>query len=98
MAYAVVTQSAGGTIDVYHKVVGLLPETAPEGLLVQVAGEGEHGLAVFTAWRSKEDADRFFAEHHLPALTKVLGGPPPRPDTMIEYETTGVLITEAATK
>jgi hypothetical protein len=96
MTYAVFNQSAGGTIDIFHQVVELLPAGIPEGLLMQVAGEGEGGVAVLSVWRSKEDADRFFADHHAPALAKVLGAPPPRPDTMVEFEATDVLVTESA--
>lgn len=54
------------------------------------------GVAVISVWRSKQDADRFFADHHLPALAKVLGGPPPPTDIMVEFEATDVLITKAA--
>lgn len=93
MAYAIITQSTAGTMDIFRQVEDLLPEKKPEGLLVRVAGQSKHGMAVLSAWRSKEDADRFFAEHHLPALTRVLGGPPPRPDLVIELETPDVLIT-----
>src|SRR5262245_23311491 len=96
MTYAVFTQSAGGIIDVFHQVVDLLPTAAPEGLRLQVAGQGERGVAVLSVWRSKEDADRFFADHHAPALARVLGGPPPPPDTMIEFEATDMLVTEPA--
>jgi len=96
MTYAVFIQSARGTIDVFHQVVDLLPTAAPEGLRLQVAGQGERGVAVLSVWRSKEDADRFFADHHAPALAKVLGGPPPPPDTVIEFEPTDVLVTEPA--
>jgi len=92
MTYAIFNQSAGGTIDISHQVVDLLPDQAPEGLLLQVAGQSERGVAVLSAWRSKEDADRFFADYHAPALTKVLGGPPPPPDTMIEFEATDLLV------
>jgi hypothetical protein len=37
--YAIFNQSAGGTIDIFHQVVDLLPDQAPEGLLLQVAGQ-----------------------------------------------------------
>jgi hypothetical protein len=96
MTYAVFIQSAGGTIDVFHRVVDLLPARPPEGLLMQVAGQGEGGVAVLSVWRSKEDADRFFADYHAPALVKVLGGPPPPPTAMIEFEATDMLVTEPA--
>jgi hypothetical protein len=96
MTYAVFIQSAGGTIDVFHRVADLLPAEAPDGLLLRVAGQGERGVAVLSVWRSKEDADRFFADHHAPALAKVLGGPPPPPDTMVEFQATDVLVTESA--
>jgi hypothetical protein len=93
MTYAVFNQTARGTIDIFHRVVDLLPAGPPEGLLMQVAGQGEGGVAVLSVWRSKEDADRFFADHHAPALAKVLGAPPPRPDTMVEFEATDMLVT-----
>lgn len=79
----------------FDRVNELLPDKEPAGLLVRVVGESERGLAVLTAWRSKADADRFFAEHHLPTLARVLGGPPPRPDVMIELDTADVLVTAA---
>jgi hypothetical protein len=96
MTYAIVIESAGGTIEVFHQVAALLPEQEPDGLLARVAGQSERGVAVISVWRSKKDADRFFAEHHLPALTKVLGGPPPPPTAMIEFEATDVLMTASA--
>jgi hypothetical protein len=96
MTYAIFNQSAEGTIETFNQVVELLPAGPPDGLLVRIAGQSEHGVAVLSVWRSKEDADRFFAEHHLPALTKVLGAPPPRPDTMVEFEATDVLVTSLA--
>ncbi len=96
MTYAVFIQSAGGTIDIFRQVVDLLPDTDPEGLLLRVAGQGERGVAVLSVWRSKEDADRFFADYHAPALAKLLGAPPPPPDTMVEFEATDVLVTEPA--
>ncbi|HZD68030.1 MAG TPA: hypothetical protein VFA45_03635 [Actinomycetes bacterium] len=95
MTYAVFIQTAG-SIDIFNQVVDLLPDTDPEGLLLRVAGQGERGVAVLSVWRWKEDADRFFAEQHAPALAKVLGAPPPRPDTMVEFEATDVLVTEPA--
>jgi hypothetical protein len=95
MTYAIASESAGGTIETFHQVTALLPEGTPDGLLALVAGQSGHGAAVISVWRSKEDADRFYAEQHLPALTKVLGGPPPPPNAMIEFEATDVLITES---
>jgi hypothetical protein len=97
MTYAIITESTGGTMDIFRRVNEQLPDQQPEGLLMRVAGESGRGLAVFTVWRSKEDANRFFAEHHLPTLTRVLGGPPPRPDVMIELDTPDVLVTDPVT-
>lgn len=39
MTYAIAIESAGGTIDTPLRVVALLPDQAPEGLLARFAGQ-----------------------------------------------------------
>lgn len=81
MAYTLITETTG-SMDTFDQVEALLPET-PEGLLVGIRGMSERGLTVVTVWRSRQDSDRFYAEHLGPALAQVVGDPVPPPLTSI---------------
>jgi hypothetical protein len=77
MRYATITE-ADPTLDLFDQVDALVPPE-PEGLLLLVRGRTERGVAVVSVWRSREDSDRFFAEHLAPALAQVVGDPIPAP-------------------
>lgn len=77
MAYATVTETSG-TLETFEQVNAEIP-AQPEGLLLRVTGVSGQGLAVVAVWRSREDSDRFFADHLGPALAKVVGDPVPPP-------------------
>lgn len=84
MAYATITQTSG-TLEDFEKVNALVP-AEPEGLLLRITGVGERGLGVVAVWRSREDSDRFFADHLGSALAKVVGDPVPPPITSFDLD------------
>ncbi len=84
MSYAIFTE-ASGTLEDYDTVNALGP-AEPEGLLLRIAGATERGLGVLAVWRSREDADRFFADHLGPALATVVGDPVPPPLASCELD------------
>jgi hypothetical protein len=77
MPYATITE-ADHSPDLFDQVDALLPRE-PEGLLLLIQGRTERGVAVVSVWRSREDSDRFFADHLAPALAQILGDPIPAP-------------------
>jgi hypothetical protein len=79
MPVVIVQQGPTFTQERYEEVVrrvgGKSRMEAPgdwpvEGLLVHIAGEGEHGFRVVDVWES-EDAFRRFGERLVPALEEV---------------------------
>ena len=50
---------------------------APDGLIVHSAGPSQDGWYVYDMWESREHFQRFAEERLMPAITEVLGGPPP---------------------
>jgi hypothetical protein len=73
------------TFDEVRAEVG----SEPAGLEARYVGRADDGkLRSITIWRSKEDADRFYAETLRPALAKVLGpervGPAERTDIEVQ--------------
>jgi len=77
MPHATITE-ADHTLDLFDQVDALVPRE-PEGLLLLLRGRTERGVAVVSVWRSREDSDRFFADHLAPALAQVVGDPIPAP-------------------
>jgi len=77
MPYATITE-ADHTLDLFDQVDALVPRE-PEGLLLLIRGRTERGVAVVSVWRSREESDRFFADHLAPALAQVVGDPIPAP-------------------
>lgn len=85
MAYTTITETTA-TLDDFDRVNALLPASPPEGLLLGIRGMGERGLTVVTLWRSKQDSDRFSADHLGPALAQVFGDPAPPPLHSISFD------------
>jgi heme-degrading monooxygenase HmoA len=61
----------GGTVEQYNQVNDALgisgDDTAPDGLILHVAGKTDDGILIVDVWESKEKVDRFF-EKAGPAL------------------------------
>jgi hypothetical protein len=50
----------------------------PAGLIFHTAGQANNGAwRIFDVWESAEDFERFQRDQLLPALQKVMTGPPP---------------------
>ncbi len=74
MAYVVTTNSTGDP-ETYRTITERV-EPYAEGLIARYAGTTERGLAITAVWASKAHADRFTAEHLVPALRDVFGDRP----------------------
>ncbi|GAA1592949.1 hypothetical protein GCM10009789_53740 [Kribbella sancticallisti] len=75
MQWIAVATPPFASIEQFDRVTSQLGEE-PEGLEARYAGMSAEGLRVVTLWESKAHADRFFADHLGPALTRVLGPEP----------------------
>ena len=79
MAYATVMEF-DVDLDTHLKIMDAVGDAPVEGLIVHTAGTSEAGVQCVDVWESKEQADRFFAEHLMPAMGNlgIAGGPPLR--------------------
>ena len=68
MSYASITVAPELTVADYHTIGQHLGPGPVEGLLSEVAGTTDNGLHVITVWDSKEQHDRFVADHLVPAF------------------------------
>jgi len=70
MAVLMSAQAHGLTEEIYGHMIGLLGDrlrSAP-GFILHTAHRVEEGWRVLEIWESKDDANRFFAEHVAPNL------------------------------
>jgi hypothetical protein len=82
----VLTTNFGGDVATYRMITERV-EPFAEGLVARYAGTNERGLAVTTVWQSKAHADRFTAEHLMPAVHEVAGPAAGRPDgVFVDFE------------
>jgi hypothetical protein len=79
------TTNGNGDQDTYLQVVARVDAHA-HGLIARYAGMNERGLAITTVWESKAQADRFTAEHLLPALRAIAGGDGDGPAVTVDFE------------
>ncbi len=74
----------GGTVEQYEQVNEALritgDDTAPEGLILHVAGDSEDGFLIIDVWESEEALQRFFEEDGLGAALAQAGMPEVKPD------------------
>jgi hypothetical protein len=65
-------------LDTHRKIIEAVGDGPIDGLIVHAAGSIEAGIRSIDVWESKEQSDRFFAEHLMPAMAKldIQGGPP----------------------
>ena len=73
MAYALITETPGGTKEQYEQVMQETGQAGPEllpGQLVHIAGPVEGGWIVVAVWESEELAEKFYNEKVKPARQK----------------------------
>ena len=69
MAVALLVENAEGSQETYERVRRRLGSHKPAGGIFHIAGPSPNGgWRVVEVWESREDADRFFREHYIPAL------------------------------
>ena len=84
MPYVVITEFDADW-DTHLRIDAAIGDGPIDGLIVHTAGRSEAGTRVVDVWQSKEQADRFFTERIVPALTS-LGIEPGPPVSMTEYD------------
>jgi heme-degrading monooxygenase HmoA len=74
----------GGTVEQYEQVNETLritgDDTAPEGLILHVAGDSEDGFLIIDVWESEEALNRFFEQDGLGAALAQAGIENAKPD------------------
>ena len=73
MAYAF-QQDVPINMNIYRTIVERLGETPPEGLIVHLVIEQEHGLRYIDVWESQAQHQRFVDERLHPIIGDVLRG------------------------
>jgi hypothetical protein len=86
MAYAF-QQDVPINMDIYRTIVERLGETPPEGLIVHLVIEQEHGLRYIDVWESQALHQRFVDQQLHPIIGDVLRNAgfatmPPEPETV----------------
>ena len=94
MPYAHVSLAPNSTLEDYRAVDAELGDTEPDGLLLSITGADSDGLYVIDLWATKAHADRFAAEHLLPAFTRTGKGPDANA-TYAAFDTDEITVTEA---
>jgi hypothetical protein len=87
MAYAF-QQDVPINMGIYRTIVERLGETPPDGLIVHLVIEHEHGLRYIDVWESQAQHQRFVDERLHPIIGDVLRGAgfatvPPEPETVV---------------
>jgi hypothetical protein len=88
MAFAYVQDTVDLKWEDYERVDAELGSTAPDGLIVHVAGPHGGGVRIIDVWESEEAFERFREERLVPAVTRVVGeqqvaqGPPPNREVL----------------
>jgi hypothetical protein len=85
MTYLITTKTVDGSMDGYRAVTANLPAEPPPGMLARYVGPAEGGLGITVVWESKAHADRFTAEHLMPAIRTAFGDDTVPPE-IIAYE------------
>jgi hypothetical protein len=85
MAYLLIVDQPGHTMDDFRAVSAALGCSPPEGSIAVAAGPTLDGIRVVGLWESKEHAARFSAERLGPAMAQVFGGRPSKPH-VTEFE------------
>jgi hypothetical protein len=77
MAYATLMEF-DVDLDTHIKIGEAIADASVKGLILHAGGPSERGVHSLDVWESKEDSERFFAEHMVPALKRLglEGGPP----------------------
>ena len=77
MAYATLIEF-DVDLDTHIKIGEAVGDDPVKGLIVHAAGSSERGVHTLDVWESKEDSERFYNEHMIPALRQmgIQGGPP----------------------
>ncbi|MEA2200594.1 MAG: hypothetical protein QOI89_1190 [Solirubrobacteraceae bacterium] len=86
MAYAF-QQDVPINMDIYRTIVKRLGETPPQGLIVHLVIEQEHGLRYIDVWESQALHQRFVDQRLHPIIGDVLRNAgfatmPPEPETV----------------
>jgi len=81
VAVAMMVDNPQGSQEVYERIRAHLGLEKPAGGIFHVAGPSPAGgWRVIEVWESEEEANRFFEERFVPALSALgLSGPPPQP-------------------
>ena len=87
MAYAF-QQDVPINMGIYRTIVERLGETPPDGLIVHLVIEQEHGLRYIDVWESQAQHQRFVDERLHPIIGDVLRNAgfatvPPEPETVV---------------
>jgi hypothetical protein len=95
MAWVQIQHAAQGTWDDHEKVVALIGDRKPDGLILRAAGEVDGRWKAVSIWESKDAFERFHHERIMPAVEEALGedmaaaGPPPTEWFEVKYLMTG---------
>lgn len=89
MTYVMTTTNTGD-LETFRKVNERIQPHA-HGLVALYAGASDSGMSITAIWESKAHADRFTAEHLIPALTDIAGARPEDGGSFIDFEATEVL-------
>ena len=87
MAYAF-QQDVPINMDIYETIKERLGEMVPDGLIVHLVIQREHGLRYIDVWESQAAHQRFVDERLHPIIGSVLRGAgfaemPPEPETVL---------------
>jgi hypothetical protein len=88
MAVVRIVQPPMITTEIYDQVNAKMgvEDSPPDGLLVHTAGTVDGVFQIVDVWESSDHAQRFDSERLVPAITEVMGGPPPGAPQTTEYE------------
>lgn len=70
MTYAWI-QDVPINLAIYEQIKAELGDQPPQGLIVHLVAQTEHGLRYVDVWESREAHDRFFEDRVHPALGRV---------------------------
>ncbi len=75
----IVTMKVPFGTDIYDRVNEEMDteNNLPDGLVSHYAAETDGGVLIVDIWDSKDHFEQFSNERLMPAVAKVIGGPPP---------------------
>ncbi|HEU5003192.1 MAG TPA: hypothetical protein VFW71_10505 [Actinomycetota bacterium] len=94
MAYVEVVDVAGGSMDVYHQVEGILGDASRPGLIAVAAGATPVGMAIVSIWDSKQSCEAFISGQLGPALAQA--GAEGSPNLLLQLDGAEVTVPEPA--